>query len=140
MQRLRSSARSCCNRPVGGWGNVSAANEPRPPPPLLSAQDRHCPAASTLQCSPSKRALHAAARCQIASKQAADTKASKPPIQVPPPKLLAAFANAPMPHHSWRCTHKPAASSAKSRMRTRVGLFSDLRMHWRAICLSSYCK
>jgi len=41
-----------------------------------------------------------------------------------------------MPLRSWRCTHKPAASSAKSRMRTRVGLFSDLRMHWRAICLS----
>ena len=47
MQRLRSSARSCCNRPVGGWGNVSAANEPRTPPPLLSAQDRLHPAMLT---------------------------------------------------------------------------------------------
>ena len=48
--------------------------------------------------------------------------------QVLTPKLFRQHRQAPKEwtRRSGRCTHKPAALDAKSRMCTRVGLFSDL--------------
>ncbi len=87
----------------------------KPAPPLLSAQDRHCPPCNARQAKDrSQRALHAAARCQIARHACRQQKPKQASRQCQLPR-----------QSSWQ--HSPMHRS-------------DLRMHWRAICLSSYCK